>query len=124
MNTFVAALPKDQQGPFRAFSARNAHRYGDLEALYDGFEIQMERAKRGKTQETVKRAEKIIERNDAGRVSTTTREVTAADASRKREKMTGKQFDDEYDRLIAAGDHAGALALSQKSLTGKIEVED
>ena len=124
LNTFVAGLPKEDRDSFRAFAASDGHRYADLEALYDGYEAKKLRAERGRVKETAARADAIIKRNGEGRVATTTREVTAAEAKEKRQKMTGKQFDAKYNDLIDRGDHAGALALSQSLNSGQIEVED
>lgn len=124
LNTFVATLPPKDQQAFRDFAASNGHRYADLEALFDGYEAKKLRAERTKTVAKTERAEAIIKRNDEGRIATVTREVTAAEAKEKRAKMTGKQFDAEYDRLIASGDNAGALRLSQRLNSGQLEVED
>lgn len=124
LNTFVATLPPKDQQAFRDFATSNGHRYADLDALFDGYEAKKLRAERTKTVAKTERAEAIIKRNDEGRIATVTREVTAAEAKEKRAKMTGKQFDAEYDRLIASGDNAGALRLSQRLNSGQLEVED
>lgn len=124
LNTFVATLPKEQRAAFREFVARKGHLFANLEVAFDGYEAGLLRAERGKSTEKTKRAEDIIKRNDEGRVTTTTREVSAAEARGKREKMTGAKFDDEFDRLIARGDHDGALVLSRRFAEGKIELDN
>lgn len=114
LNTFVGSLPRDEQAGFRAFVATKGHLYANLEVAYEGFELARLKSERSRTKASAERAESIIKRNDEGRVGSATREVSAAEAKSKKQQMTAKQFDDEYDRLERMGDVNGLVALSQR----------
>lgn len=120
LNIFVNGLPKEQKDSFRAYARDNAHRFADLDAMYDAFEANLLRKASGK----VKVAEKIIANKDRGVVGQGVREVSAAEAKEKVAKMTGKQYDDKYDQLIREGNINEALELSRRLAKGTLQVDD
>jgi len=118
----IAALPRDQQAPFKAWLKSNRSRFADFDAAQLAWEGEQARNRpAGGT------PPKPLPAAPAGRPTLVTdveahvRRVPAREAAER--VMTDEQYDDAVSELHRTGDHEGARQMAAQYADGRIVVK-